>query len=102
MSRSAYVRHVRLVGDHEDGDAVLAVESGQQSMISWLRAVSRFPGRLIGQDHVRIGHDRPRDRHALLLAAGKLGGIVVFAVARPTLASASRAIIPPLRPAMPW
>ena len=30
-------------------------------------------GRLVGQDHRRVGDQRPGDRHALLLAAGQLG-----------------------------
>ena len=38
-------------------------------------------GRLVGQDHVRVVDQRPGDGHALLLAAGKLEGPMVEAVA---------------------
>ena len=39
-------------------------------------------GRLVGDDHVRIVHQRPGDRHALALTAGEFGGAVVHAVLR--------------------
>ncbi len=40
---------------------------------------SRLPGRLVGEDQRRVRDDRARDRDALLLAAGELGGLVVAA-----------------------
>ena len=40
-------------------------------------------GRLVGDDQRRIGDQRPRDRHALLLAAGQLVRVVVRAVGKP-------------------
>ena len=36
-------------------------------------------GRLVGQDDPRVVHQRPRDRHALLLPAGELARLVVLA-----------------------
>ena len=41
-------------------------------MISRLRAAVEVAGRLVGQQHGRVGDDRARDRDALLLAAGEL------------------------------
>ena len=40
-------------------------------------------GRLVGDQHQRIGRQRAGNRHALLLAAGQLAGIVGDAVAEP-------------------
>ena len=40
-------------------------------------------GRLVGEDDLRAGHERPRDRDALLLATGELAGQVAEPVAEP-------------------
>jgi hypothetical protein len=37
-------------------------------------------GRFVGQDHLAAVHQRPRDRHALLLATGQLARLVVHAI----------------------
>ena len=69
----------RVVGDHHDRLLELAVELLEQ-VEDLLGAVAvEVAGRLVGDEQVRVGHDRPGDRHALLLAAGELPGIVVLA-----------------------
>ena len=40
----------------------------------------QISSRLIGQQHSRVGHQRPSQRNALLLAAGKLSRLVFRAV----------------------
>jgi len=40
--------------------------------MSAAEARSRSPVGLVGDDQQRVGHQRPRDRHALLLAARQL------------------------------
>ena len=42
----------------------------------------QVPGRLVGEEELRAVDQRPRDGHALLLAAGELRGFVVHAVAQ--------------------
>ncbi len=48
------------------------------------RRVERAGG-LVGQDQSRIGDQRSRDRHALLLATGQLGGEVGDPIGQPDL-----------------
>src|SRR4051812_10352769 len=43
------------------------------------RARVEVAGRLVGEKHGRIGHERARDRHALLLASRKLRRMIVLA-----------------------
>jgi hypothetical protein len=40
-------------------------------------------GGLVGENHRRVVHQRPRDRYPLLLPAGKFGGTMIGAVAQP-------------------
>ena len=49
-------------------------------MISSLDWLSRFPGRLVGEQYSRLLDERPCDAHALLLSAGKLSGLVIGSV----------------------
>ncbi len=64
--------HVGLVGDHDDGDFLLAVETDQKvhDLVAGLGV--DIAGRLVGEEHVGFGHDRPGDGDALLLTAGEL------------------------------
>ena len=48
-------------------------------------------GRLVGDEDRRLGRQRARERHALLLAAGQLRRIVVQPLASPTAASSRAA-----------
>ena len=79
-----------LVGDQDDRAALVgeALEDARGPP-AWRRV--EVPGRLVGEDHRRVGDQRPRDGDALLLAARELGGEVVHAAARPTSASARMA-----------
>src|SRR4029453_16409931 len=61
----------RVVGDHDDSDAELAVSPSQRSEHLGCRRSVQFAGRLIGEDNLRLVRDRPCDRDPLLLAAGK-------------------------------
>ena len=45
-------------------------------------AAIEVAGRLIGEDDFRIVDERTGDRHPLLLAAGKLARMMVFAVGK--------------------
>ena len=51
-------------------------------MISSRRRLVEIAGRLVGDEDGGIGRKRAGERHALLLAAGQLGGIVVSAFAQ--------------------
>ena len=76
-------RGVRIVGDHDDRLAVLAVERLQQVEDLVARLAIEIAGRLVAEQQRRVGDDRARDADALLLAAGQLPRIVVRAVAEP-------------------
>jgi len=71
-------RDVRLVRDHDDGDAAF-VELLKNSHDLDTGPAIEISRRLIREHHFRIVHQRPRDRDALLLAAGKLTRMMVFA-----------------------
>ncbi len=45
----------------------------------------KIPRRFVGEDHKRPVHKRPRDRHTLLLPAGKLVGTMSDPVGKPDL-----------------
>ena len=68
------------MGDDDDGDAVLRVELLEHAQHFLARARVQVAGRLVGEDQRRMVDQRARDGHALLLAAGELGGLVVHAV----------------------
>ena len=59
------------------------LSSWNSAMISRLVVRVERAGRLVGEDQQRLGDQRARDRHALLLAAGELRGVVVGALAQP-------------------
>ncbi len=69
---------MRVVGDHDDRLLELAVEDAElaEDLVGALAV--EVAGRLVGDDQVGVGHDRPGDRDALLLAAGELPGVVVL------------------------
>src|SRR5262245_49027777 len=69
-----------VVRHHHDGLAELVVQALEQPEHVGGRLPVEVAGRLVGDDEHRIGHQRARDRHALLLAAGKLGGVVAHAI----------------------
>ena len=45
--------------------------------------------RLVGEDHARLGDERPGDRHALLLTAGELGRLMTHPIGEPQRSSAA-------------
>ena len=65
--------------DHEGGLACL-VQGTHQSKQPFSAVCVEVPRRLIGQDQVRILHQRARHRDALLLAAGEFSRLVMEAV----------------------
>jgi hypothetical protein len=72
------VRHLRFVRDHQDGDAVLAVERDEQVHDLVAALAVEVAGRLVGEQDQRAGDDGAGDGDALLLAAGKFGRRVMF------------------------
>ena len=93
---------VGLVRDQHDGAAFFVqAREDPQDVLGGVRV--EVAGRLVGEDQRGVGHDRPRDRDPLLLAAGQLGGLVVQAVGHPhrarARASARRRRSAPLSPA---
>ena len=74
------LRHVGIMGDEDDGDAVGAVELLEHLEDFLAGARIEVAGRLVGEEHPRPVDQRPGDGHALLFAAGKLRRLVVDAI----------------------
>src|SRR4051812_9062385 len=73
----------RVMGDHHERAAALVDRAPQQLEDRAAGAAVEGAGRLVGEDHVGLADQRAGDRHALLLAAGELGGTVASALAEP-------------------
>ncbi len=71
-----------VVRDHDDRLLKLAVELFQQVEDLAAGGAVEIAGRLVGDQQVGVGDDRPGDGDALLLAAGELARIVVLAARR--------------------
>ena len=73
---------LRVMGDHHDGLAVLAVERLQQAQDLLGRLPVQVAGGLVADQQGRVGDDGAGDGHALLLAAGQFVRAVLRAVAQ--------------------
>ena len=69
-----------VVGDHDDGLAELVDGAAEQAQHLAAGARVEVARRLVGEQHGRLGDERPGDGDALLLAAGELGRTVRQAV----------------------
>src|SRR4051794_24974109 len=72
------LRDVWFMRDQDDGLAAV-VQRLKDAHDLLGRARVEVAGRLVGEKHGRIGHERARDGHALLLTAGKLRRMIVLA-----------------------
>ena len=92
--------HLALVRDQHDRRALVAepLEDGQDLAG---RAGVEVAGRLVGQDHRRVGHQRSGDRHPLLLSARQLGGEMVDPVGQAHLGQRGQRPLPALVAAQP-
>ena len=75
--------HVGFVCHHDDRDALVTVEAGQQVHDLPAGLGVEIAGRLVGQQDGGLGDDGARDGDALLLAAGQLARRVIFAASQP-------------------
>ena len=82
---------MRIVRDHDDRLAVLAVERLQQIQDLVAGLAIEVAGRLVAEQQRRIGDDGAGDADALFLAAGELARIVVRPVGEADDASARSA-----------
>src|SRR5688572_33088053 len=71
----------RIMGDHDDGLAEVAVEQLQDREDLVGGGAVEVAGRLVGEQELWIRDDRAGDRDALLLAARHLARAVLHAVA---------------------
>jgi len=69
------------VSDQEHCDAALHVQALKNAHHFDARPRVEVSGRLVGEQDRRSGNQRPRNRDALLLAAGQLIGVMVGALA---------------------
>ena len=82
--RVAHAAHdVHLVRDQQDGQPELGVDAPQQLEHRVRGLGVQRGGRLVGQQHRRLGGQRAGDPDALLLAAGELRGVGAGAVREP-------------------
>ena len=81
-------RPLRVIGDvgivrhQDDGDPLVLIQLLEHPQHFFAGARIEVAGRLIREEQRRMIDQRPRDRHALLLAPGKLRGLVVHPVAQ--------------------
>ena len=89
------LRHFHIVGDDHHGVAALVqLAEDRQHFLAGL-GVQRA-GRFVRQDNFAAVDQRARDADALLLAAGKLAGLVVFAPLQAQPRQQLRRSLPPL------
>src|ERR1051325_4569612 len=69
-------RGVRIVGDHDNGFAVLVVERLQQAENFIARSTVEIARRLVAQQDGRIRNDGPCDADPLLFAARERAGVM--------------------------
>src|SRR5271155_842664 len=71
-----------IVSDHDDGLAEVLIELAEKAQDSFRTFGIEVAGRFVGQDDLRFANDGASERHTLLFAAGKLGGLVLQAAAQ--------------------
>ena len=69
---------VEVVGDEDHRHREVAAQRGELAVEDLARAAVHGRERLVEEEHARIARERPRHRHALLLAAGELGRAARF------------------------
>ena len=74
---------VRIVRDHDDRLAVIAIERLQQIEDLVAGLAIEIAGRLVAEQQRRVGDDGARDADALLLAARQLTRVVLRAIGQP-------------------
>ncbi len=75
-----------IVGDDDQGATALLLLLAQECEDFVAPLVIEVARRLVGEQHLRVLDQGPRDGHALLLSTGKLRGLVLEPVAQPDLA----------------
>ena len=83
----------QVVGGDQGGQLVLPVQSRDQFKNQFSGASVEIAGRLIGQQHLRLGDERPRQRQPLLLASGKLARAMMPALFQSHLAQPPRSLL---------
>jgi len=78
----------RMLGDvfrmgNKDDRAAFGVQLFEQRQNFLAALTIEGAGGLVGENHRRVVHQRPRNRHPLLLPARKFGGTMIGAVAQP-------------------
>jgi hypothetical protein len=69
----------------EEGDSALGLQAQEEIKDDLASLGIQVPGRFVGEDDARLGHERTRDGHALLLATAQLAGPVAQAISQPDL-----------------
>jgi hypothetical protein len=93
---------VRIVRDHDDGLAVLAVERLEQVEDLVAGLAVEVAGRLVAEQERGIGDDAPGDADALLFAAGEGARVVLCAVREAHHRQGGRDVFPALGLAERW
>src|SRR3569832_189640 len=72
-----------VVGDHDDRLGKFIAEPAEEVQHLFGGSLVEIAGRLVGDQEGGIGHDRPCDRHPLLLTAGELLRKMIDPVGKP-------------------
>src|ERR1043166_4908064 len=87
---------VRVVRDHDDGLAMLAIERLKQIQNLVAGFAVQIARGFVAEQQSRVGDNRARDAHSLLLAPGELAGIMSCAMGQADDAQRGRHVIFPL------
>ncbi len=80
----------QVVGGDQRSQLMLPVQPRNQLKNQFPGATIEIAGWLIGQQHLRLGDERTRQRQPLLLAAGKLTRTMMSAILKADLAQPPR------------
>jgi len=83
----------QIVGGDQRSQLMLPVQSRDQFKNQFPGAPIEVAGRLIRQQHLRLGDEGPRQRQPLLLASGKLARTMMSAFLEPDLAQPPRGFL---------
>jgi hypothetical protein len=78
--------------DHDERRALALVDVKHDLPQFFARFLVEVAGRFVGQHNLGLHDHRPRERHALLLAAADLAGLVIKPLAQAQFFQRTRAI----------
>jgi len=81
----AVVSDIEVMGDHDQGNALLTMQGGEDGDYLITGVAIQVAGRLVCQNKGWVFHQSPGNGEPLLLSPGKLGGAVMGPVGEANL-----------------